>query len=154
MQTAPRPRASVALPLACPTIFTMKRLWISMEIFVAPMDSGRLGQLPLRRSAPSSRVKGTQFLRELSLYFGIAFLEEPGTWIRRSVAGEMLSLRHLVTIESVRNATSSDEHVQSVPGKHFAELMQPKKRRRLAMSQDEDWPPLTLLRLPGNKNIY
>ena len=21
------------------------------------------------------------------------------------------------------------------------------------MSQDEDWPPLTLLRLPGNKNI-
>ena len=80
------------------------------------------------------------------------FLEEPGTWIRRSVAGEMLSLRHVVTIESVRNATSSDEHVQSVPGKHFAELMQPKKRRRLAMSQDEDWPPLTLLRLPG-KNI-
>ena len=45
--------------------------------FFAPMDSVRLGHLPLRRSTPSSRVKGMQFLREVSLHFDITFPPHP-----------------------------------------------------------------------------
>ena len=70
-------------------------------------------------------MKGAEFLRELSLYFDILFLNEPGSWILRNVPAE----------------------TPEAPG-----LQQPNKRRRHAKLEDDDWPPLTLLRSPG-KNI-